>query len=107
MRSFGVFGIVLVNCRIEYRYTSTEELFPTGHKVINEPSGVGTTIRRSLEAIYSTGGNSNTETIRGLMANSNPEPNVMKWTCNNVIDWLEQNGLSSVSGRDHTLVKTY
>lgn len=79
------------------RHTTTEELFPTGlHVIKDDQRGVlGTTaIRRSVEME-----NSDAEKIHDLMRSDFiKEPNVLKWNCDHVLQWLSSHGLSNLNG---------
>lgn len=112
LRSFGLFGVVLVNCNIEhrllvsrssfnyfiiFRQTTTEELFPTGLQVIhgNTTEALGSTsVRRSFDNSISQ-----SETLQTMMKSDFiKEPNVMRWNCEQVVSWLTSHGLTKYTG---------
>ena len=99
LRSFGHFGVVLVNCRIEYRHTTTEELFPTAHRSISN----GVHPPQRLMGATEEGDIGDQDARQDLRGSQNKtqwasEFDVNRWNCKQVEEWLIENGFASVIG---------
>ena len=88
LRNFGEFPIILVNCDLEIKRTSTQELFPLNPAV--EKAGM------NADGSYADSNTLALSTDKPSEENEFASDDIALWSSNDVAEWLTKSGLSDI-----------
>lgn len=98
MRTFGIYPVILVNCNLETKYTSSQELYPMNTTETQNPSSNILSASKKLKTNKSTldyfSEDESSDMFKDLKYENDTDIDVMSWSSERVNKWLVQMGLN-------------